>query len=311
MGERKVVNKYYPPDFDPSLIPRSKGRGGASVKVRMMLPMSIRCTTCGEYMYRGKKFNSKKETAEGEEYLGIRVFRFYFKCVRCNSDITFKTDPQHGDYMMESGGTRNFEPWKMRDEAEATEKAEREEQENGDVMKQLENKTQANKDQMDMLDQLDELRSLGHRRAGVSNDQLLQQSYAEHEAREKALTAEDEEMVQMIYGKRKQDSDDGGSWESDVSDDTAADSPSAEQPAAKRAAVGSFGDDGAIAPSTKPAAASTGSTFSKLRVVKKDVVAAVAAAPVAKPATAAAAAKPAAPNALSLLNYGDSDESDQ
>jgi hypothetical protein len=39
----------------------------------MMLPMSVRCKTCGTFMYKGTKFNTRKEDVEGEDYLGLRV----------------------------------------------------------------------------------------------------------------------------------------------------------------------------------------------------------------------------------------------
>lgn len=73
MGERKVLNKYYPPDFDPAKLPKGKRQDRNEMKVRMMLPMSVRCRTCGNFMYKGTKFNTRKEDVEGETYLGIQV----------------------------------------------------------------------------------------------------------------------------------------------------------------------------------------------------------------------------------------------
>lgn len=48
-----------------------------------MAPFNMRCATCGEYIYKGKKFNARKEDVENETYLGIRIYRFYIKCTRC------------------------------------------------------------------------------------------------------------------------------------------------------------------------------------------------------------------------------------
>lgn len=138
MGERKVLNKYFPPDFDPAKLPKGKRPKDNTMKVRMMLPMSIRCSTCGHYMYKGTKFNTTKEDVAGETYLGIQIFRqapviafpasllqselmliallklhrFYLRCSTCAAEITMKTDPENTDYTMEHGASRNYEPWR-------------------------------------------------------------------------------------------------------------------------------------------------------------------------------------------------------
>ncbi len=84
MGERKVVSKYIPADFDPKLIPRGTklSKKDGTVPVRMMLPFSVQCETCHTFLYRGRKFNSKKEAMGGPDgrYLGIQRWRFYIKC---------------------------------------------------------------------------------------------------------------------------------------------------------------------------------------------------------------------------------------
>lgn len=73
------LQKYYPPDFDPSKIPRMKLAKNRQYTVRLMAPFNMRCVTCGEYIYKGKKFNARKEDVENQDYLGIRIYRFYIK----------------------------------------------------------------------------------------------------------------------------------------------------------------------------------------------------------------------------------------
>mmetsp|Transcript_6944 Transcript_6944/g.13996 ORF Transcript_6944/g.13996 Transcript_6944/m.13996 type:complete len:161 (+) Transcript_6944:164-646(+) len=137
MGERKVLNKYIPPNFDPQLVPRSKKPKDDLIPVRMMLPFSIQCATCSSFLYRGRKFNSKKEPVRGIDgkYLGIQRFRFYIKCSECSRPITFLTDPKNADYEMESGGTRNYEVW--HDERETNQRFEEEAEEEEENVRNL------------------------------------------------------------------------------------------------------------------------------------------------------------------------------
>ncbi|KAJ0769294.1 putative saf4/Yju2 protein [Helianthus annuus] len=157
MSERKVVNKYYPPDFDPAKIPRRSQQH--QIKVRYMLPMSIRCGTCGSYIYKGTKFNSRQEKLIGDEtYLGIiLIFRFYIKCPHCCAEIAIKTDPQHSDYVVEAGARRNFEPHAA---AAAQDEV-------GDAM-------ETSQRQMEILSALDELKSMKSRRAHLRVDSMLE-----------------------------------------------------------------------------------------------------------------------------------------
>ncbi|KAI9102716.1 CWC16 protein [Phlyctochytrium arcticum] len=175
MSERKVLNKYFPPDFDPSKIPRRRLPKDQQHKVRLMTPFSMRCNQCGEYVYKGKKFNARKERVEGEDYLGIQIFRFYIKCPRCSGEITFKTDPKEADYVAEHGAQRNFEPW--RDDAAVVEdrKAEKEKSEENNPMRALENRTLDSKREMDILDALDEIRMRNARNERVDSDTVLEQ----------------------------------------------------------------------------------------------------------------------------------------
>ncbi|RDD45857.1 Coiled-coil domain-containing protein 94 [Trichoplax sp. H2] len=213
MGERKVLNKYYPPDFDPSKIPRLRLPRDRQYTVRLMAPFNMRCTTCGEYIYKGKKFNARKETVQNEEYLGIKIFRFYIKCTRCLAEITFKTDPQNTDYECEHGATRNFQAQKFAEEEEELKKQQREEEEMNNPMKALENRTKDSKAEMDMLDTLEEIKDLNARNAKVDIRELLE-TYHEDFVQELIEKQKDEEaIIQTVFQaevnkiKRLDDSD--------------------------------------------------------------------------------------------------------
>ncbi|CAI7805888.1 unnamed protein product [Closterium sp. NIES-53] len=214
MGERKVLNKYYPPDFDPSKIPKRIPLKNEQMKVRMMLPMSIRCNTCGTYMYKGTKFNCRKEDVVGDTYLGLLKFRFYFKCTKCSAEMVMKTDPKNSDYEMESGASRNFEPWRASDEQKATAKRQREEEEMGDAMRALENRTLDSKMEMDILAALDEMKSMRARQATLDPAavlEVLQRSAGGAGgsgggvlADPKQLTEEDEELIKKIVFRKSE-----------------------------------------------------------------------------------------------------------
>ena len=222
MGERKVLNKYFPPDFDPSKIPRTKKADiNPNFVVRMMLPMTVRCNTCGEYMYKGKKFNSRKENVDGPdgEYLGIQIFRFYFKCSACSAEFTIKTDPQNMDYAVEHGARRNFEAYREEEQQRDAIKQAREESEKDDKMAALENKTKDSKMEMEILDGLDEIRTLNNRNARVEIDAVIAShrqvtASAAAAASTTTLDDEDEAAVQGAFAaqrvKRLRDDEGGG-----------------------------------------------------------------------------------------------------
>ncbi|GMH66378.1 hypothetical protein TL16_g04419, partial [Triparma laevis f. inornata] len=162
MGERKILNKYIPADFDPTLIPKlSSTKEFKATQKRN--EGKVQCNNCGTFMYRGKKFNSLKEDVGGSQgkYLGIQRYRFYIKCVVCSRGITFKTDPENGDYEMESGASRNYEVWKDKEKHEET--AEEDKEENTGAIEQLEKRVEESRKEMEEIDRLEEIKELNSR----------------------------------------------------------------------------------------------------------------------------------------------------
>jgi hypothetical protein len=93
----------------------------------------------------------------------VQIFRFYYRCKNCAAEFTMKTDPKTSDYVLEEGASRNYEPWREEEAMKVEAARTKEEEERGNAMKALENRTLASKREMDLLETLDEMRSLRSR----------------------------------------------------------------------------------------------------------------------------------------------------
>ncbi|EOA25780.1 hypothetical protein CARUB_v10019147mg [Capsella rubella] len=192
MGERKNLNKYYSPDFDPSKIPRLQKPKNQQKKIRFMLPVRVRCNTCGNYMSQGTKFNCREEDVINETHVGIKIFRFYIKCTRCLAEVTIKTDPKNHGYTVESGATCLYNGHdKVKEEKETEENA----------LESLERRSVVSKREMEVMAALDEVKSMKSRRASVSVDSMLEALSRRRKQEEENV--EEELLIKSInFGKR-------------------------------------------------------------------------------------------------------------
>lgn len=171
MADDKLMNRYYPPDFDPSkLLPvkaiRPKRTAGPKqMSIRMMLPFTMRCDSCGQFLFIATKFNSRCEKIPGKTALGLNAYRFYGSCKHCKGEFMFRTDPEKSDYVLESGGTRSYEAFKDADLAEEELAKSKAEAEAADEGEKLENKIYDTAEEMRRIEELGELRSLNKREA--------------------------------------------------------------------------------------------------------------------------------------------------
>ncbi|KAG7559539.1 CWC16 protein [Arabidopsis thaliana x Arabidopsis arenosa] len=190
MGERKNLNKYHPPDFDPKKIHRIKKPKNQQKKIRFMLPVRVRCNTCGNYMSEGTKFNCRDEDVITETYLGIKIHRFYIKCTKCLEEVTIKTDPRNESYTVESGASCLYNGHK-----------EKKQEETENALESLEKRTVVSKREIEVMAGLDELKSMKSRRASVSVDSMLEALSRRKKQEEENV--EEELLIKSIqFGKR-------------------------------------------------------------------------------------------------------------
>ncbi|XP_041498750.1 splicing factor YJU2-like [Microtus oregoni] len=307
MSERKILNKYYPPDFDPSKIPKLRLPKDRQYVVRLMVPFNMRCKTCGEYIYKGKKFNARKEIVQNEAYLDLPIFRFYIKCTRCLAEITFKTDPENTNYTVEHGATCNFQPKKLLEEEEK-----RVQKELNNPMKVLENHTKDWKLEMEVLENLQELKGLNQQQAHVEFEAMLLQHRLSQEQQRQQQEEEDEHEIAALLEEARhrrllEDSDSEDEAPPSQPSSAAKPNPTAilvESPKAKRKAeaVRSRAQlAGLVVPKKVKAEANRGSEQLQTPTVG---------APESKKTANLAPQTPGASSLSQLSAYGDSEDSD-
>ncbi|XP_047683113.1 probable splicing factor YJU2B isoform X1 [Prionailurus viverrinus] len=126
MGERKGVNKYYPPDFNPEkhgslnryhnshpLRERARKLSQGILIIRFEMPYNIWCDGCKNHIGMGVRYNAEKKKVGN--YYTTPIYRFRMKCHLCVNYIEMQTDPANCDYVIVSGAQRREERWDMED----------------------------------------------------------------------------------------------------------------------------------------------------------------------------------------------------
>eukprot|EP00042_Codosiga_hollandica_P054539 m.740247 g.740247 ORF g.740247 m.740247 type:complete len:445 (-) comp58926_c0_seq1:110-1444(-) len=130
MAERKTVNKYYPPDYDPSkgsinkhvgqhpLRDRARKLDQGILIIRFELPYNIWCHGCKKMIGMGTRFNAEKKKVGN--YYSTPIYSFNMKCAECPNRFTIETDPKNCDYKITVGAQRKVENWDPEDAESAT-----------------------------------------------------------------------------------------------------------------------------------------------------------------------------------------------
>ncbi len=162
MVERKVFSKHLPSGVNPRKVPRIALAVKKHKKVRLCAPFTMQCLKCHEYVYKGKKFNARKEHTH-QFFMTIEKFRFYIKCTLCSSEILFETDPEHADYKVVKGAKRMAEPHmeeKMKDILNTVRKDLGHDSSEGEIdpLELLEEKTRIQQQEMKDIDEIEVLK---------------------------------------------------------------------------------------------------------------------------------------------------------
>ncbi|KAI5629917.1 coiled-coil domain-containing protein 130-like, partial [Silurus asotus] len=201
-GERKGVNKYYPPDFDPAkhrsingywnthpLRERARKLSQGILIIRFEMPYNIWCDGCKNHIGMGVRYNAEKKKVGN--YYTTPIYRFRMKCHLCVNYIEMQTDPATCDYVIVSGASRKEERWNMAENEQilTTERMEKEKLET-DAMYKLDH---GGKDKEKLRAAIPSLSELQDHQAGWKDDFEINSALRRKFRVEKKVMREEEE----------------------------------------------------------------------------------------------------------------------
>ncbi|XP_043079057.1 coiled-coil domain-containing protein 130 homolog [Puntigrus tetrazona] len=207
MGERKGVNKYYPPDFDPAkhgsingyrkthpLRERARKLSQGILIIRFEMPYNIWCDGCKNHIGMGVRYNAEKKKVG--TYYTTPIYRFRMKCHLCVNYIEMQTDPATCDYLIVSGAQRKEERWDMAENEQilTTEHSEKEKLET-DAMYKLDH---GGKDKEKLRAAIPSLTELQEHQSGWKDDFQLNCALRRKFRTEKKVIAEEEEKDNAV-----------------------------------------------------------------------------------------------------------------
>ena len=65
--------------------------------IRFCIPFNIKCEICHKFFNKGLRLNAYKEKHE-KTYKGVEIYIFTFKCFKCLTKISLKTNPKESRY---------------------------------------------------------------------------------------------------------------------------------------------------------------------------------------------------------------------
>ncbi|KAJ1134825.1 hypothetical protein NDU88_001271 [Pleurodeles waltl] len=214
MGERKGVNKYYPPDFDPAkhgslnkyknshpLRERARKLSQGILIIRFEMPYNIWCDGCKNHIGMGVRYNAEKKKVGN--YYTTPIYRFRMKCHLCVNHIEMQTDPANCDYVIVSGAQRKEERWDMKDNEQilTTEHDEKKKLET-DPMYRLEHGTE---DQKKLQKAIPTLANIQEAQSAWKDDFALNSLLRKKFRDEKKVLKEEEEKDQALLDKASLD----------------------------------------------------------------------------------------------------------